>query len=76
MTTELSLSDHAHALHPPTSTGLDNRKVAIWTFIGSECLFFASLISTYMVYRGKSLTGPYPHDPWTNPATGEVVKPI
>lgn len=52
----------AHALHPPTSTGLDTRKLAIWTFIGSECLFFASLISTYLVYHGKSLVGPLPHD--------------
>ena len=42
------------------STGIDNRKLAIWTFIGSECLFFASLISTYLVYKGKSLVGPYP----------------
>lgn len=52
----------AHALHPPTSTGLDTRKLAIWTFIGSECLFFTSLISTYLVYHGKSLVGPLPHD--------------
>jgi heme/copper-type cytochrome/quinol oxidase subunit 3 len=52
----------AHALHPETSTGIDNRKLAIWTFIGSECLFFASLISTYLVYRGKSLVGPFPKD--------------
>jgi heme/copper-type cytochrome/quinol oxidase subunit 3 len=51
----------AHA-HPATSTGIDNRKLAIWTFIGSECLFFASLISTYLVYRGKSLVGPFPKD--------------
>jgi cytochrome c oxidase subunit 3 len=56
------LSDHAHALHPETSTGLDNRKMAIWTFIGSECLFFASLISVYLVYKGRSLVGPYPRD--------------
>ena len=70
------MSHDAHAMHMPTTTGLDSRKMAIWTFIGSECLFFASLISTYMVYRGKSLTGPYPHEPWTNPATHEVVKPI
>ena len=53
---------HDAALHPPTSTGLDNRKLAIWTFIGSECLFFASLISTYLVYKGKSLVGPFPRD--------------
>lgn len=52
----------AHALHPETSTGIDNRKLAIWTFIGSECLFFASLISTYLVYKGKSLVGPFPRD--------------
>ena len=52
----------AHALHPPTSTGIDTRKLAIWTFIGSECLFFASLISTYLVYKGKSLVGPLPHE--------------
>ena len=51
----------AHA-HPATSTGIDNRKLAIWTFIGSECLFFASLISTYLVYKGKSLVGPFPKD--------------
>ena len=66
----------AHAMHLETSTGLDNRKLAIWTFLGSECLFFTSLISTYLVYKGKSLTGPYPHEPWLNPATGETVKPI
>ena len=54
---------HAHTLEHPTSTGIDNRKLAIWTFIGSECLFFTSLISTYLVYRGKSLVGPLPHEP-------------
>jgi len=73
------LTDVAHAApaaHLETSTGLDSRKVAIWTFLGSECLFFASLISTYVVYRGKSLVGPFPHTPWTDPATGQVYEPI
>jgi len=72
------LSDIAHApvAHLETSTGLDSRKLAIWTFLGSECLFFASLISTYVVYRGKSLVGPFPHTPWTDPATGQVYEPI
>jgi cytochrome c oxidase subunit 3 len=51
----------AHAIEHHTSTGIDSRKVAIWTLIGSECLFFASLISTYLVYKGKSLIGPLPH---------------
>lgn len=51
----------AHAMEHPSSTGIDSRKVAIWTLIGSECLLFASLISTYLVYKGKSLVGPLPH---------------
>jgi cytochrome c oxidase subunit III len=59
-----------------TSLGLDNRKIAIWTFIGSECMLFASLISTYLVYKGRSPEGPYPHEVWTNPTTGQVFKPI
>ena len=62
--------DSSHALaahaaspaHIDTSTGLDSRKMAFWTFIGSECLLFGSLIATYMAYKGRSLTPPYPHD--------------
>jgi heme/copper-type cytochrome/quinol oxidase subunit 3 len=46
--------------HHYTSTGLSSWKVGFWTFIGSECLFFATLISTYMVYKGRSVVGPYP----------------
>ena len=52
---------HGHG-HPPTSTGLDHKKVAIWAFIGSECMLFASLISTYMIYKGRSVVGPFPHE--------------
>ncbi len=55
----------AHAAHPAhidTSTGLDSRKMAFWTFIGSECMFFGSLIATYMAYKGRSLKPPYPHE--------------
>jgi cytochrome c oxidase subunit III len=50
--------------HHYTATGLDSRKLAIWTFIGSECMFFASLIGTYLVYKGRDLTGPKPHAEW------------
>ena len=39
-------------------TGLDTRKVGIWTFIGSESIFFACLIATYVIYKGRDLTGP------------------
>jgi cytochrome c oxidase subunit III len=68
------VTEHAHALE--TTTGLDSRKLAIWTFIGSECMFFATLISNYLTNKGKSLVGPFPHDPWTDPATGAVMEPI
>lgn len=76
--------DHSHAAgahaaspaHIDTSTGLDSRKMAFWTFIGSECLLFGSLIATYMAYKGRSITGPCPHDGMTLPngqACGEGI---
>jgi cytochrome c oxidase subunit I len=43
------------------STGLDHRKMGMWGFLGSECLFFGTLVSVYLVYKGRSLVGPYPH---------------
>ena len=30
----------------------------IWVFLGSECMFFGSLIATYLIYFGRSLSGP------------------
>ncbi len=59
----------AHDDHHYTSTGLSSWKVGFWTFIGSECLFFATLISTYMVYKGRSLVGPYPEEILNIPLT-------
>jgi heme/copper-type cytochrome/quinol oxidase subunit 3 len=52
-----------------TSTGLDNKKLAFWAFIGSECLLFGSLISTYLVYKGHSVRGPTPHEILNIPVT-------
>ncbi len=54
-----------------TSTGLNHRKMLMWFFLGSECLFFGSLISTYLVYRNHSLpnTGPIPPEIWDIPYT-------
>jgi cytochrome c oxidase subunit 3/cytochrome o ubiquinol oxidase subunit 3 len=54
-------AEAAHAAHE-TSTGLDHRKIAMWAFLGSDCLFFGSFISTYMIYRGRSVVGPCPHE--------------
>ncbi len=46
----------------PPSLGLDNQKLGVWTFLGSEVMFFSGLIVTYLVNRGRSVTGPYPHE--------------
>ena len=34
----------------------------MWLFLASDCMFFAALIGTYLVYKGRSLVGPYPVD--------------
>ncbi len=52
-----------------TSTGLDNRKLLMWLFLGSECLFFGSLIAAYLLYRDRSVVGPYPSDVFDIPFT-------
>ena len=55
---------HAHEPHEEhrTSTGLNSRKMVFWAFLGSECMFFGSLIATYLVYRGRDQVGPHPHE--------------
>jgi cytochrome c oxidase subunit 3 len=73
---------HAHSAHddthghPPTSTGLDNKKIAIWAFIGSECMLFTSLISTYLIYKGRSIVGPYPHEACLPPSCSTKLPAI
>jgi heme/copper-type cytochrome/quinol oxidase subunit 3 len=52
-----------------TSTGLDNTKLAMWAFLGSECLLFGALISTYLLYRNHGGTGPLPHEVYDIPFT-------
>jgi heme/copper-type cytochrome/quinol oxidase subunit 3 len=59
----------AHEGHPPTNTGVSNEKMAMWAFLGSECLLFGALISTYLLYRGHSIVGPYPKDVYDIPFT-------
>jgi len=71
VSTAAATAPGAHEAHEHThytTTGLDNRKVAIWAFIGSECMLFASLISTYLIYKGRSVVGPFPHEAWTSPS--------
>ena len=51
-----------HAVEHHSATGTDNRKLLMWVFLGSECLFFGSLIATYLIFNGRMLIPPFPHD--------------
>jgi cytochrome o ubiquinol oxidase subunit 3 len=51
------MSDHAatgtidHHHDPSSSTGIPNKKLLLWAFLASDCMFFGTLISTHLVYR-------------------------
>jgi heme/copper-type cytochrome/quinol oxidase subunit 3 len=73
-TTAVATTDQGHpAPHVagghPTNTGISNVKIAIWAFLGSECLFFGAFISTYLLYRGRDTVGPKPKQLFTIPFT-------
>ena len=59
----------AHEEEHPTSTGLNNRKLLMWAFLGSDCMFFGALIATYLVYRGKWTFHPAPVEIFDIPYT-------
>ncbi len=65
--------EHAATLpaegHLETATGLNTYKLGFWVFLGSETLFFGSLISTYMVYKHQSVSGPFPEQILNIPLT-------
>ncbi|MGA9275565.1 cytochrome c oxidase subunit 3 [Ilumatobacter sp.] len=52
-----------------TSLGLSNTKLAMWLFLGSECLLFGGLISTYMLYRNRHSADVGPDQLWDIPFT-------
>ena len=45
---DVAVDDHHEGGHR-TSLGLSNMKLAMWLFLGSECLLFGALISTYLL---------------------------
>jgi heme/copper-type cytochrome/quinol oxidase subunit 3 len=72
--TTVATTDHGTPVHAPggghdTSTGVSNIKLAIWAFLGSECLFFGAFISTYLLYRGRDQGGPKPKQLFDIPFT-------
>ncbi len=53
-----------------TSTGLSHEKLAMWLFLGSECLLFGGLISTFLLYRTREVAaGPPVGDIYDIPFT-------
>ncbi len=67
MTQAVAANHHEPIEH--TSTGLNSRKLMMWVFLGSDVMFFGAFIATYLVYRGKSLVGPYPSEVLDIPIT-------
>ncbi|HKI99833.1 MAG TPA: cytochrome c oxidase subunit 3 [bacterium] len=63
------MSDASHAEHHYTSLGIDNRKLGMWLLIASECLLFGTLITTFMIFRHHSVSGPSPADVLDIPIT-------
>jgi cytochrome c oxidase subunit 3/cytochrome o ubiquinol oxidase subunit 3 len=69
---DVHAGDHAgdgHGGAHPTSLGLSNTKLAMWLFLGSECLLFGGLISTYMLYRNRHSEAVGPDQLWDIPFT-------
>jgi len=66
--TQAAITEH-HTPVEETSTGLNSRKLLMWAFLGSDVMFFGAFIATYLVYRGKSLVGPYPSEVLNIPIT-------
>ncbi|WP_221030266.1 cytochrome c oxidase subunit 3 [Actomonas aquatica] len=53
--------DHHH--DATTSTGIPNKKLFMWAFLASDCMFFGSLIATHLIYRLHPPAGsPDPRD--------------
>ena len=68
MTETINPAVQAPAPHR-TATGLSNTKLAMWVYLGSDCLLFGSLISTYLLLRHRSINGPQPHEVFDIPFT-------
>ena len=59
------MTDNEHSV----GTGLSNNKLLMWVFLGSECLLFGGLISTYLIYRSRFADGPARGDIFDIPFT-------
>src|SRR5438105_5866600 len=60
---------NAHVEPVHTSTGLSHAKLGMWAFLASECLLFGALISTFLLYKGRHVTGLTPQKVYDIPYT-------
>ncbi len=51
------------------TTGVSSRKLLMWAFLGTDVMFFGAFIGTYLVYAGKSISGPTPEEVLNVPIT-------
>jgi heme/copper-type cytochrome/quinol oxidase subunit 3 len=45
-----TVDTHGHE-HATTSSGIENKKLIMWLFLASDCMFFGTLITTHLIYR-------------------------
>lgn len=50
------------------ATGVSNNKLGMWLYLGSDCMLFGALISTYLLLRHRG-SGLGPHDVFDIPFT-------
>jgi heme/copper-type cytochrome/quinol oxidase subunit 3 len=53
-------SEFSAGPHAQTTTGVSNEKLGMWVFLGSECLLFGGLITTYLLYKDAVPAGQGP----------------
>ena len=46
----------AHA-YPHEPTGVETRKLGFWIFLSTEILFFGTLITTFLIFKGRDFPG-------------------
>jgi cytochrome o ubiquinol oxidase subunit 3 len=64
MSSHAGTIDHHH--DPSTTTGIPNKKLIMWAFLASDCMFFGALIATHLIYRLHPPSGnPDPRDVFT-----------
>lgn len=61
MSSNAATIDHHH--DHTTTTGIPNKKLLMWAFLASDCMFFGCLIATHLIYRLHPPPGsPHPMD--------------